>query len=708
MKTQAREIQYFFFGQAFADGFRTAFAILLPALLGNYLGFFEIGLTISLGAMCVSLVDAPGPIVHRKNALFITSALVFAVAGITSFAQLNVYTMALEIALVSFFFSMFNVYGNRATSVGNAVILVMILTMDTPIATASVLPHALLILAGGIFYTIVSLLLHTLRPYRIAQRALADCIREIATYLSIRSNFYDADVDLDENYKKVVSQQIIVNDKQDAARELFFKTRQIVKESTSYGRRLVFTFVETVDLFEDITASYYNYDLLRKQFAHTGALELIHASLKKIAFELDSIGVAIQANTSFTKTFDYDEEVKQLKSEIDRIAPKGESQTLVLRKILVNIRKMLAELNNINQYFTADIKINRSRLDHTHFVTHQPLDPKIFWNNLSLESSAFRHAMRVCIASLAGFIIVNLISYGHHSYWVLMTISFMLKPAFSLTKQRNIQRVIGTFAGGLIGVLILVFIPSKTVHFIFMLLFMIGTYSFMRIKYLWMVICTTPYVLLLFSFLGSNYKTVAEERIFDTVLGCAIAFTAGYFLFPHWESGQLKKYMQGILNANAAYLQKIIEALSGKKPGMLEYKLARKDVYLNSANLSAAFQRMLSEPKSKQKKEKDVHQFVVLNHILFSNIATVATTLLSKEARVYPTELIQIARRAKTILCESSKRFGEEDILITAGNITPVQNETALNSDDTLMKEQLNFINKLTVDIDKTTKEIID
>jgi uncharacterized membrane protein (TIGR01666 family) len=708
MKTQAREIQYFFYSQAFADGIRTSFAVLLPALLGNYFGFFDIGLTISLGAMCTSLVDAPGPIIHRKNALYVTSAIVFGMAGITSIARLNIYTMGLEIAVASFFFSMFNVYGNRATSVGNAAILVMILTMDTPIEMADVLPHALPILGGGIFYTILSLLLHTLRPYRIAQRALADCIREISTYLSIRSDFYDENIDLDANYKKLVAQQIVVNEKQDAARELFFKTRQIVKETTTDGRRLVFTFVETVDLFEDITASYYNYDLLRKQFEHTGALQLIHDSLKKIAFELDSIGIAIQSNTSFTRTFDYDEEVKHLKFEIDRIAPKGESKTLVLRKILVNIRKMLTELNNINQYFEGDIKANKSRLDHTHFVSHQPLDPKIFWNNLSLKSSAFRHSLRVCIASLAGFAIVNLVSYGHHSYWVLMTIAFMLKPAFSLTKQRNIERIIGTFAGGLIGVLILVFIPNKTVHFIFLILLMIGTYSFMRIKYLWMVICTTPYVLLLFSFLGSNYKTVVEERVFDTVLGCAIAFTSGYFLFPHWESDQLKEYMRGILKANAAYLQKIIDALSGKKPSMLEYKLARKEVYLNTANLSAAFQRMLSEPKSKQKKEKDVHQFVVLNHILFSNIATVATTLLSKETKVHATELIQIAKRAKTTLCESTKKFGEDVILNTSQDVYPIKTESVLNSDDALMKEQLNFINKLTIDIDKTTRAIID
>jgi len=706
MKTYLREIQYFLYSQSFADGFRTTFVILLPALLGNYFNFFETGLTISLGAMCISLTDAPGPIIHRKNSMFIACGLAFCIACITSLARLNIYSMGLEIVIVTFFFSMFTVYGNRASSVGNAVILIMILTMDTPIEPGKILPHALLILAGAIFYSIVSMLLHTIHPYRIAQRALADCVRGIATYLSIKADFYNVQTDLDDNYKKLVAQQIIVNEKQEAAREMFFKTRQIVSESTSEGRRLVFTFVETIDLFEDITAAYYDYALLRKQFGHTGALEIIHHSLKKISFELDSMALAIQSNTLFRKTFDYNEELNRLKLEIDRIAPRGQAQTLVLRKILVNIRKMLDDLNNVHQYFEEEIKSDRTRLDHSNFVSHQSLDPKIFWNNLALQSSAFRHALRMCIACFGGFIIVNSISYGHHSYWVLMTIAFMLKPAFSLTKQRNLERIVGTLAGGVIGVLILIFIPNKEIQFILMVLFMIATYSFMRIQYLVTVICMTPYILILFSFLGSNYKIVAEERIFDTLLGCTIAFLAGYFLFPKWESDQLKDHLHGILKANSIYLRIIIEALSGRKPTMLEYKLARKDVYLNSANLSAAFQRMLSEPKSKQKNEKDVHQFVVLNHILFSNIASVATTLLSKEEKNYPAELVHIAKKARTRLVESNNKFENDNMLMKHVD-QPINYASTLNNDETLMREQLNFINKLSADINKTTKTLI-
>lgn len=707
MQVQAREIKYFFYSQAFADGIRTSLAIVTPALLGYYFNFFEVGLAVSLGAMCVSLSDSPGPIRHRRNGMLACTVLVALVALLTSVARFSVYTMGLQIAAVTFLFSMFNVYGSRAASVGNAAILIMILSMDKPVPGNQFLLHALLIFIGGAFYTVFSMLLNKIRPYRIAQRFLGDCIREMANYVYIKASFYDVNTSLDENYKKLVAQQVTVNEKQDAVRELFFKTRQIVKESTNQSRRLIFTFVKTVDLFEDITAAYYDYELIRKNFAGTGALKEFSSTLQKLGFELDAIGFAIQANTSFTKTFDYDEALKQLKYKIDLVAPKNQASTLVLRKILVNLRKMLNGMNNIVAYFNRNSQVKKSDVDHSHFVSHQSLDPKAIADNFSYQSGIFRHALRVSIACVAGFAVANVIDYGHHSYWVVMTIAFMLKPAFSLTKERNKHRIIGTLGGGAVGVLILLFIPNKTVLFFIMLLFMIGTYSFMRIRYLIMVIFTTPYVLILFALLGTSFKTVAQERVFDTILGCTIAFAASYVLFPQWESGQLTRYMRGIVKANAMYLQKIIEALNGRQINMLEYKLARKEVYLNSANLSAAFHRMVSEPKNKQKNEKLVHQFVVLNHILFSNIASLATSLLSREQATYTPELLAVAKRAVALLIESSRHFEHE---ITVPVVEPQHAKalnTPLSADDQLTKDQLNFILNISADIEKTTRTII-
>ncbi|HVF96672.1 MAG TPA: FUSC family protein, partial [Flavisolibacter sp.] len=331
-------------------------------------------------------------------------------------------------------------------------------------------------------------------------------------------------------------------------------------------------------------------------------------------------------------------------------------------------------------------------------------DSKIFRDNLHLESSAFRHAVRVCLACIVGYFITKIFSYGTHSYWILLTIAFIIKPAYSLTKQRNIERLIGTVAGGGVAVLLLFTIQNTTVLFLIMVVFMIGAYSFMRINYLAMVLCMTPYVLILFSFLGTAFRLAATERILDTVVGCTLAFLVSNFLFPNWEAEQLKTYMQGIVRANAVYLQKIIQALSGERVSVLEYKLARKEVYLNSANLSAAFQRMLSEPKSKQSPRSQTQQFVVLNHILFSNIATIATWLLAKEPKNYSNDLVHLAKKCFAKLDESRLKFGDKEKM-------PVLHESAGSDgtssvEDVLLKEQLNFIYNVSKDIEKISMSL--
>jgi len=213
------------------------------------------------------------------------------------------------------------------------------------------------------------------------------------------------------------------------------------------------------------------------------------------------------------------------------------------------------------------------------------------------------------------------------------------------------------------------------------------------------VICITPYVFILFTFLGVPFQQVAKERIIDTLIGCAIAFFGSYILFPKWEREDLKTYMEKMIEANAAYLQKIIEALSGKVVSMLEYKLARRDVYLHSANLSALFQRMLSEPKSKQTSETKVQQFVVLNHILFSNIATVATTLLAREPKIYTEEMLQLAKKTERNL------IGDKEELPREIKLNPVQ-VPDISRDDIQMKEQLQFIYTVSNDINKLIKTI--
>ena len=68
------------------------------------------------------------------------------------------------------------------------------------------------------------------------------------------------------------------------------------------------------------------------------------------------------------------------------------------------------------------------------------------------------------------------------------------------------------------------------------------------------------------------------------------------------------------------------DAYNGKVISRSKQQVGRKNALVALANLSDAFNRMLSEPKRQQKATEVLHQFVVLNHMLTSYIATCRTT----------------------------------------------------------------------------------
>ncbi len=713
MKTDFREIKSFFYSQYFSDGIRMSIGILFPSLLLMQFNHFDIGITMSLGALCICTIDSPGPLYHKRNSMAIGNLCLFVVAVITGFARLNVFTLGLEITVFSFLFSMFIVYGNRAASVGTCALLIMIFMMDKDAKPNEVLNISLIVLAGGVWYLIFSLIFFGIRPYRAAQQTLGENIADIARFIRIKADFYLSDTDIDENYRKLVSQQIKVSQHQDAVREILFKSRIMAKESTNPSRVLVLTFVDLVDMYEQIMATSYDYNRIREKFGPTGVLKQIADLLQEMGDELDNIAYMVLSNTRSKHKPDFNTGLEKLKLRIDEIGAGDQAvSNIALKKILINLRDLNERIKSIFGYYNSKsyeaLQEKNDNYEYSKFVTHQDYAPHIFFDNLSLSSATFKHALRVALVCLIGFTTAKFIALGHHSYWVLLTIIVILKPGFSLSKQRNYQRLIGTIAGGVIGIAILLFIPNKTVEFILLVVLMIGTYSFLRLNYVVSVILMTPYVLILFKFLGVGQ--VVEERIIDTLIGSTIAFIASYLIFPSWEFELIQENLADVLHANTRYLAKITESILGKDVTPTEYKLTRKDVYVKSANLSAAFERMTSEPKSKQRKVKDVHKFVVLNHILSSYIATIASAVTTKAIHKSAAENLKLLKRSIAVLNDSNKKLGGQVTEVGSSKTLTANVETepkAVSADDLLLKDQLGFINKISTDIARVTESIV-
>ncbi len=715
MRLPTRKIYSFFYSQYFSDGLRITLGVLIPALFFNRIGQLATGVTVALGALCVSVVDAPGPVVYKRNSMIICCLLLLLVSLITGFVQPYHILLGVEVVLFSFFFSMFPIYGNKTASIGTCALLIMIFMIEKRMEPHQVVASSLLILAGGIWYTVLSLLFFGIRPYRAAQQALGECISEVALYLRLKARFYAEKTNTDENYKDLVSQQIKVSQHQDAVRELLFKSRTIVKESTHTSRMLILIFVDLVDLFDQITYTHYDYDNLRKIYLKTGLLEEISRLINQMAGELDQVGFSVQSRKKYKSTITHTEDLEQLKNHIDEIAAANQqTSTLFLKKILINLRNINSRLIDMASYTSAPQTVKKTvqNLEYARFITHQDYAPHVFFENLTFKSTTFKHALRVAIVCGLGFILSKTVVTGHHSYWILLTIIVILKPGFSFTKQRNYQRLIGTVAGGLIGILILFFIPDKTAQFFIMLFLMLFTYSFLRLNYVVSVIFMTPYVLIVFSFLGVELIHTVEERVLDTFIGSALAFSSAFIIFPNWESDLLNQSLSKVIISNQNYLKTVTARLNGLPLNTTEYKLARKDVYVESGNLSAAFERMIAEPKSKQKHAKDIHKFVVLNHMLSSAIAAIAANLPDKNSISLPAQL-KIARHAQIILKETNKKLGviienpTEAAQVESSDNTPENVTDNSQADILFLEDQLRFILKISSDITKIADVIL-
>ena len=122
-----KEYRRFINSHYLADGVRITAGVLLPSLILGYFGHLETGIFLSLGAVCASITDNPGPIHHRRNGLLACCGIIFLVAVLVGFSLQEKWVFMILLPVLCFFFSMIGVYGARVTSIGIAALLAMVM-----------------------------------------------------------------------------------------------------------------------------------------------------------------------------------------------------------------------------------------------------------------------------------------------------------------------------------------------------------------------------------------------------------------------------------------------------------------------------------------------------------------------------------------------------------------------------------------------------
>jgi uncharacterized membrane protein YccC len=627
-KDYLQEVQKFTTSHYWNSGVRITSGVIVPLLIMLNQGWLSSGIPFLFGALFVSLTDTPGPIHHRRNGMLVATAVNTVTVLITSLLYGHELFLMTEVALLSFLFSLLGIYGARAGAIGTLALVIMLIHMSPMRHEQNSLISALLTAGGGLWYAALSLVLYRLQPYRLAEQALGENLMLIASYIRARGAFYKKGTDVELAFDRVMKEQVEVLRAQTQLRELLFKTRQFVGDASPKSRSIMMIFLESLDLFEETMYSYQDYKLLHEHVDEK-LLNTFYRAIIQVVAEFELIGLSVQAGIPIKKMPALSADLDILDRAIQQYRTNSrntlENQSLLaLRQTLSNLRSIAGRLSKIVLYTRMEAH-DPSRFPDQELekpVETQPFTFALLRENLTFRSNTFRYALRITVAMLAGYAISALFSLSH-AYWVMLTIITILKPVYHLTRERNIQRVLGTLGGVVAGSALLFFISNNTLLVVVMIFCMLMAYSLLRINYLGFVTFLTIYILITFHFLDPvQFKSLIGERLIDTLIGSVIAGIVARFIFPVWQRHQIQSVMKKSLLANATYFLAAWNATRDSSHTR-QYSAARNQSIVALTNLSDHFQQMLAEP-GQSSLYSQAHQFVIASHTLTSRISALS------------------------------------------------------------------------------------
>ncbi|AQX06132.1 hypothetical protein BAX97_09400 [Elizabethkingia meningoseptica] len=658
------ELKKFITSQYIFYGLRMTFAVVVPCIIMAYYGILAEYFAFPLGTMLMTNMDQPGPYVRRRNTFIIGILCFFIVSLAIGLSYQYPVIVAAEIILFGMFFSLIGIYGTRLSAMGSLTLVVFAILIDGHFGGGKVLQTSVTLTLGGLWAFLLFFILSKIQPYILVKQILGENFIELGNFIRIKAKFYQSKPDFHVVFHEMMSSQIKLKEHHEDLREILFTTRTYVNESTTTSRIIMLMFLESIDLFEQILTSQQDYKTMHEKFDDKNILPYFHRYIELISSELINIGISVQSNQKAFPIVNLDKELLKCYQQYydlrnAEMNHENFQDYMMLRQILMNLSEITKKVKTIYRASGYDEKLAKSLsfgLDFEKFAPKtEKINLKLIKFNLSLKSAHFRHALRITIALLIGYIVslVTFVQIGH-SYWILITILAIQKPAFSITKSRNLLRLGGTLAGAVVSFAILYYIHNTTALFIILLVSMTLCYAFLKQKYMTAIFFMTIYVFMSFNFLSpGNSQVIFFDRIIDTLIGGSISFLVSYFVFPVWERTQNRPYVIDAINGNKEYFKIVCEMMTDKSVNaMQEFKGKRKDAIIALANLSDNFQRMLSDPKFQQHlRMKRIHQFVNTSHLLTAYIASLSLYAQKND----PFEEVDVKNWRKKIMLEFTK-----------------------------------------------------
>ncbi|HBR1003813.1 TPA: YccS family putative transporter [Klebsiella quasipneumoniae subsp. quasipneumoniae] len=588
-----------------------------------WIGEVKLTIPLTLGVVAAALTDLDDRLAGRLRNLAITLVCFFIASASVEllFPWPPLFALGLTVSTIGFI--LLGGLGQRYATIAFGALLIAIYTMLGVTLYDHWYLQPLFLLAGAVWYNLLTLSGHLIFPIRPLQDNLARSYEQLARYLELKSRLFDPDLE-DESQAPLydlalANGQLVATLNQTKVSLL---TRLRGDRGQRGTRRTLQYYFVAQDIHERASSSHIQYQTLRDQFRYSDVMFRFQRMLSMQAQACQKLSRAILLCEPYQHDAHFERAFMHLDAALERVRASGASdeQLNALGYLLNNLRAIDAQLATIESVQTTapagsntETLLADDRLGGLNDILLR------LQRNMSPESALFRHAVRMSLVLCAGYAFIQFTGL-QHGYWILLTSLFVCQPNYNATRHRLALRIIGTLVGVAIGLPVLLLVPSVEGQLLLIVLTGVLFFAFRNVQYAHATMFITLLVLLCFNLLGEGFE-VALPRIIDTLIGCAIAWAAVSFIWPDWKFRNLPRALDRALNANCRYLDAILEQYHQGRDNRLAYRVARRDAYNRDAELASVVSNLSTEPRADAAQRETAFRLLCLNHTFTSYIS---------------------------------------------------------------------------------------
>lgn len=625
-----KELQQFLKSISFSRAIRVGIAVTLPVLIGIQLGYIEIGMALSFGAFWSSPSDVIGSFRHKKIGILISAILVMVVSFIKGYLHFELWLLLPILGLLTFAIAFISVYGFRASLISFSGLMALALSFAHDSEELEIYQYAVLIGIGGLWYLLLSKVWHRINPKAETERFLSETFVLTAEFLETRGKLVDPNEDHEKLQSKLLKLQSKLTTNHETLREILILSRRTSGWSNYQDKRLLI-FVQLVEMLETAIANPGNYDRMDALFNdHPQYIKRFQDLIFEMSYQLRRISEAGNDKRNLPKNDNMRQRFDDLRLEIALLRETlYYEEYLMLQNFLEYQEKQFDKLKRI-KWLLGDPNITEidfiDRKTAKRFVALQDYDPKLLIRNFSFKSTIFRHSVRLAVTVMIGYAMGSIFAF-QNPYSILLIVIVIMRPSYGLTRSRAKDRIIGTLIGGVIAFGMVYLIQDPYMYGAMGVISLVIALSLVQKNYKASATFITLSAVFIYAILSPDVLNLIKFRILDTIVGAGLSYAAMLWLWPTWEFVEIKESIEKSVKANKDFLHKITEYYQRKGNIPTSYNIARKQAFLETSNLSSAFQRMAQEPKSKQRGMDKIYELVVLDHTFLASLASLSTYL---------------------------------------------------------------------------------